>query len=200
LKNLENWQGKLPVSLLFVFLKLGFSEPPARIYREALVDPHEDMVVVDDFIGTGKDGDPVKGGFVFKDFELHHVSPGFQVVGAQDSADRDVCPHELVPHRLRHSFQGGEGPGVDENRISGIEFYCPVVYVASFFYPEKVSQFLIGFDHILRLGFYSYRFSGHYFEKKSYGTVSPTTDPEAGGNLKAFQFFKEISFQNYTSR
>src|SRR5512133_1836031 len=101
------------------------------------------MVVMDDFIGTGKDRRPAKGGFTLKNSELYHVSPCFQVVGAQDSADRDVCPHELVTHRLRHPFQRGEGLSVDENRISCIESDCPVVYVASFFYPEKVSQFLI---------------------------------------------------------
>jgi hypothetical protein len=88
---------------------------------------------------------------------------------------------------------------MDESRISCIESDGPVVYLAAFFYPKQVSQFLIGFDHKLRLGFYGYRFPGHYFEKKSYGTVGPTAYPEAGGNFKAFQFFKEISFQNDTS-
>lgn len=156
--------------------------------------------MVDYFVGTGEDGDSIESGFAFKDFEFYHVSPGFEVVAAQDTADWDVCPHELVSHRLGHTFQGGEGPCVNQNRISGIKPDCPVVYLAALFYPEKFSHFLIGFDHILRLGFHTDRFSGHYFKKKSYGTVSPTTDPEAGGNFETFQFFKEISFQNYTSR
>lgn len=158
------------------------------------------MVVVDDFVGTGKNGSSVKCGFAFKDFELYHISPGFQVVSAQDTTDGNICPHELVTHSLRHAFQRGERSCMDENRISGIEPYCPVVYFTAFFYPKEGSQFLIGFNYILRFGFYGNRLSGHNFEEKSYGTVGPTTDPEAGGNLKAFQFFKEISFQNDTSR
>ena len=116
-------------------MRVRNSESPARIYREAFVDPHEDMVVVDDFVGAGKDGSPIKGGFAFKDFEFYHVSPGFQVVSAQDTAYGDVCPHELVTHGLRHAFQGGEGSCVDEDRVPGIESDCPVVYIASFFYP-----------------------------------------------------------------
>ena len=190
----------MPVSSIFILQEFGFSESPARIYWEALVNPHEDMVVVYDLIGTGKDRDPVKCGFAFKDCKFYHVSPGFQVVSAQNPADWDVCPHELVTHSLRHAFQRGERPCVDENRISCIEFYCPVVYFAAFFYSEEGSQLLIGFDYILGLGFNGNQFSGHNFQEKSYRTVGPTTDPEACGNLKAFQFFKEISFQNDTSR
>ncbi len=106
MKNLENWQGKLPISLVFVFREFGFSEFPARINGEALVDPHEDMVVVDDFVGTGKDRDSIKGEFAFKDFEFYHISPGLKVVGAQDAADWNVCPHKLVPHRLWHTCRG----------------------------------------------------------------------------------------------
>jgi hypothetical protein len=68
LKKLGNWQGKLPVSLMFVFWEFGFSESPARIYWEALVDPHEDVVVVDDFVGAGKYWGSVKRGFALKDF------------------------------------------------------------------------------------------------------------------------------------
>ncbi|WP_327037240.1 hypothetical protein, partial [Methanosarcina mazei] len=71
---------------------------------------------------------------------------------------------------------------------------------AAFFYSQELSQFPVGFNDILRLCFYGHRLSGHNFQKKGYGTVSPTADPEAGGNFKAFQFFKEISFQNDTSR
>jgi|GEM_PF-3395930 len=41
------------------------SEFPAFIYGEALVDPHEDMVVVDDFVGSGKDGYSIKSGLAF---------------------------------------------------------------------------------------------------------------------------------------
>jgi hypothetical protein len=89
---------------------------------------------------------------------------------------------------------------MDKNRISSIEFYCPVIYFASFFHSQERSQFLIGFNYILRFGFYGNQLSGHYFQEKGYGTISPTADPEAGGNLKTFQFFKEISFQNDTSR
>jgi hypothetical protein len=121
-------------------------------------------------------------------------------VGAQDSADGDVCPHELVTHRLGHAFQRGEGLCVDKNCVSCVETDCPVVYFAAFLYLQEVSKFFIGFDYVLRLGFYGYRLSGHNFEEKGYGTVRPTADPEAGGNFKAFQFFKEISFQNDTSR
>lgn len=68
LKKLGNWQGKLPVSLMFVFWEFGFSESPARIYWKALVDPHEDVVVVDDFVGAGKHWGSVKRGFALKDF------------------------------------------------------------------------------------------------------------------------------------
>jgi hypothetical protein len=95
--------GKLPVSLAFIFREFGSLESPARIYREALVDPHEDIVVVYDLVGTGKDRRPIKGGLAFKDFEFYHVSPGFHVVAAQDASDGDVCTHKLVPHCLGHT-------------------------------------------------------------------------------------------------
>lgn len=200
LDNLENCRGKLSVSLTFIPLKFGVLEFPARIYGETLIDPHEDMVVVDDFVGAGKDRDPFKGRFAFADFEFYHISPGLETVTAQDAADGYVCPHELVPHCLGHACQGGERPCMNQDCVSGIETNCPVVYITAFFYSEEVRKFLVGFNYVLRLGFHADRFSGHYFQEKSYGTVGPTAYPEAGGNLKAFQFFKKISFQKDTSR
>jgi hypothetical protein len=89
---------------------------------------------------------------------------------------------------------------MDEYGVPCREPDCPVIYVTAFFHSEKVSQFFIGSGYVLRLGFYGYRFSGHYLKEKGYRTVGPTADPEACGNFKAFQFFKEICFQNDTSR
>jgi len=172
---------------------------PAFIDREALVDPHEDMIIVDYLVGTGKDGYAVEGGFAFKDFEFTHIAPGFKVVTAQNSADRDVCPHKLFPHGIRHTFERGEGSCMDKRRAARGESDYPIIYFAAFFYSQKGSHFPVGFDRILELGSHAYRFSGHYLQQKSHRAVGPAADPQAGWNLKALQFFQKIRVQKDTS-
>lgn len=144
------------------------SEFPPFVYGEALVDPHEDVVVVDDFVRAGKDGYSFEGGFAFQDFEFSHIPPGFEVVAAQDAADGDVCAHKLVPHGLRHAFQGGKRPCVDEDSLSGIEPDSPVVDLTAFFYPQEGSHLPVRADYILGFGFYSHRFPGHYLKEKGH--------------------------------
>lgn len=155
---------------------------------------------MDYLIGAGKDRYTVEGGFAFQDFEFAHVAPGLKVVAAQDSADRDVRPHELFPHGIRHAFERGEGPCMDKGCAPCREPDYPVVYFTAFFHAQKGSHRFVGFNGMLGLGCHVYRLSGHYLQQEGNRAVGPAADPQAGGNLKALQFFQKIDTQKDTSR
>jgi hypothetical protein len=176
----------MPVFLIFIFKLPGFSEFPALIDGEAFVDPHEDVVVVDDFVGAGKHGDAIKSGFVFQDLEFCHVTPGLKGVAAQDPAYGDVGAHELFSHGLRHAGKRGEGPCMNKDRVACIEPYLPVVYLAAFVHSEEGSHIPISPDYVLGLGLDLHGLAGHYLKEKGNRTVCSATDPKAGGNLQAF--------------
>ncbi len=175
----------MPVFLRFIFKLPGFSEFPALIDGEAFVDPHEDVVVVDDFVGAGKHGDAIKGGFAFQDLEFCHVAAGLKGMAAQDPAYGDVGAHELLPHCPGHSLKRGEGPCMDKDRFACIEPYLPVVYLAAFVHSKEGSHFSVSPDYLLGLGLDLHGLAGHYLKEKGNRTVCPAADPKAGGNLQA---------------
>jgi hypothetical protein len=53
---------------------------------------------------------------------------------------------------------------------------------------------------MLGLGYYTYRFSGHYLQQEGHRAVGPAADSQAGGNLKFIQFFQKIDAQKDTSK
>lgn len=165
-----------------------------------LIDPHEDVVVVDYLVGARKDRYSVEGRFPFPDLEFAHIAPGLKIVAAQDPTYGDVRPHELFPHGFRHVFQRGEGPCMDKDRIPCREPNNPVVYFTAFFNFKKGSHLFVGFNGVLGLRYYAYLLSGHYLQEEGHRTVGPTADPQAGRNLKTLQFFQKIGAQKDTSR
>jgi hypothetical protein len=175
----------MPVFLIFIFKLPGFSEFPALIDGEAFVDPHEDVVVVDNFVGAGKNRDAVEGGLAFQDFEFCHVTAGLKGMAAQDPAYGDVGAHELFSHGLRHTLKGGEGPRMDKDRAACIEPYLPIIYLASFFHSKEGSHFSVSPDYVLGLGPDFHGLAGHYLKEKGDRAVCPAADPEAGRNLQA---------------